>query len=647
LRRSFEDAKARADKALALDPTSIDAQILRGNALAGLKDLNGAIAEYETAISQDPTRQEAYIGLGALQFAQGNRSAAEEAFRGAVASAPKSMAARMAQANFYWSTGDGPSAEAALKAALDVEPDNIGANRALGVFYVANGRAAEAEPYFKTIAATPRAAVEKLSLAQYYVAMKRSDDARGVLRGLANDNEFYVRASVRLAALDAQEGRTAEAQTRIREVLDRYPNDVAALLLNATLLLKTGQRDEALAAVTNALASDPQSAGAYWLAGRAQEARDRNADAIRAYEEVLKLERRSVAASLALARLHLVAGATDKALSYAQQALVVHPRHPDVHNLLARIYLRRSEIDKAKVEIATLEKMIPNSAAVYDLAGLLNEAAKRNDAARASYTRALQVSSNNIEALEGLTRLDVAAGRSKDAVARLDSAVQTQPDVNLMLFAARMHAAVGNRDKAETLLREAIKTEPAWISPYAQLGAFYQSQNRLEEARRQFERVLELDPKSVRASTTLAMLLEAQGRRAEAEKQYRMTLDIDPRAGVAANNLAYLYLTDNRNLDQALQLAQTAKQLLPEDASVSDTLGWLFVKKNLASLGIDALEASVKKMPANPVFHYHLGMAYFQTGEGDKAKRALQKALSLKTDFEGASEARTALLKIG
>jgi hypothetical protein len=44
---------------LAVDSSALDAQIVRGNALAGLKDLDGAIAEYEEAIALDrraPTR---------------------------------------------------------------------------------------------------------------------------------------------------------------------------------------------------------------------------------------------------------------------------------------------------------------------------------------------------------------------------------------------------------------------------------------------------------------------------------------------------------------------------------------------------------------------------------------------------------------
>jgi Flp pilus assembly protein TadD len=145
----------------------------------------------------------------------------------------------------------------------------------------------------------------------------------------------------------------------------------------------------------------------------------------------------------------------------------------------------------------------------------------------------------------------------------------------------------------------------------------------------------------------VAMLLEAQGHASDAEKQYQQVLGIDARAAVAANNLAYIYVASNRNLDQALQLAQVAKEQLPNEPHVNDTLGWIYVKKNMASAALIPLELSVKKTPDDPVAQYHLGIAYEQSGDWNKAKTALNRALTLKPDFDGAAEARKALTTIG
>ncbi len=143
------------------------------------------------------------------------------------------------------------------------------------------------------------------------------------------------------------------------------------------------------------------------------------------------------------------------------------------------------------------------------------------------------------------------------------------------------------------------------------------------------------------------MLLEALGKSAEAIKEYEHALALDPNAAVSANNLAWLYAASNTNLDQALQLAQAAHQVLPDETQVSDTLGWVYVRKNMGTAAIPHLESCVRKTPNDPVFQSHLGVAYFQAGDFAKARVALTKALSIKPDFDGAADARKALATIG
>ena len=52
-------------------------------------------------------------------------------------------------------------------------------------------------------------------------------------------------------------------------------------------------------------------------------------------------------------------------------------------------------------------------------------------------------------------------------------------------------------------------------------------------------------------------------------------------------------------------------------------------------------------MPKNPDADYHLGIAYFQTGNVERARVALKRALELKSDFSGAADARAALSTLG
>src|SRR5207253_1742600 len=131
LASQFREAQALASRVLAKNPKNVNAQILFANALAGLKDLNGAVTALENAIALDSTRASSYADLGSIQLVSGNHEAAEKAFRRAVAVAPRSADAHLSLANFLWADKKTDDAYNELKMALDLEPRNAVANRAM------------------------------------------------------------------------------------------------------------------------------------------------------------------------------------------------------------------------------------------------------------------------------------------------------------------------------------------------------------------------------------------------------------------------------------------------------------------------------------------------------------------------------------
>src|SRR5262249_42298151 len=153
------------------------------------------------------------------------------------------------------------------------------------------------------------------------------------------------------------------------------------------------------------------------------------------------------------------------------------------------------------------------------------------------------------------------------------------------------------------------------------------SEKRLDDARAQFEEVAKRDKKPVAATTMIGMLLELQNKPAEAQMRYEQALALDPQSPLAANNLAWRYAEEGKNLDVALQLAQTAKAGAPNRHEVDDTLGWIYYKKGLSELAIAPLKRSVSAAPDNPTYLYHLGAAYAQNGDKELARQTLERAL--------------------
>ena len=151
------------------------------------------------------------------------------------------------------------------------------------------------------------------------------------------------------------------------------------------------------------------------------------------------------------------------------------------------------------------------------------------------------------------------------------------------------------------------------------------------------------DARSVTALTFAGVVLQAQGKTSAARARFERALQVDPAAAVAANNLAWIYAESGANLDVALRLAQTAYSKLPETPQVGDTLGFIYYKKDLLPEAIRILTSVVKQDLTNASYHFHLGLAYAKVGDVAAGKQHLTRAVDLKADFEGATEARAML----
>jgi tetratricopeptide (TPR) repeat protein len=211
------------------------------------------------------------------------------------------------------------------------------------------------------------------------------------------------------------------------------------------------------------------------------------------------------------------------------------------------------------------------------------------------------------------------------------------------MLAARTYAALGDLKTSEEMLRRVLAVDPSYLAAYGALGQLYARQGRLDSALTEFEALAARESKPVSALTLAGMILEAQRKTAAAQERFERVMQIDPSAPVAANNLAWIYAQSNGNLDQALELAQTAQRKLPDTAEVNDTLGFIYYKKGLVPQAVRALTAAVKNDGSNPEFHYHLGLALAKSGDKSGAAEHLTRALALNSNFASAGHANEML----
>jgi Flp pilus assembly protein TadD len=177
-------------------------------------------------------------------------------------------------------------------------------------------------------------------------------------------------------------------------------------------------------------------------------------------------------------------------------------------------------------------------------------------------------------------------------------------------------------------------------------GQLLLAQQHDAEAEYHLTQALTLDPSRPEPHFYLGMLAEQQGNPAQARTRYEQALALAPQFALAANNLAWLYAEHGGDLTRAAALAEMAREHLPRQAQVLDTLGWIYYKQKSFARAIPLLQQSVQLAPSNPTLHFHLGMAYYQTGDIAAARRALEQALALDVHTPNAEAIRRVLAAV-
>jgi tetratricopeptide (TPR) repeat protein len=638
-----DQALVRADAALKLRSQDISALILRGNALAGLKSFDDALKSIEEAIRLEPDRGATFTQKGFIELASGRREEAEQTFKYAIKLAPDAIEGYLALGSYYWALGRPKEAEETFHAALKIKPTDAVTNRALASLYLATARTAEAEQYLRKVADTSGDPGSAMELANYYLIVGRSKDAITRLTPLASGDQKIPAARTMLARAHAQSGDRAKARAIVDEALKADRQDLDAQLIHGQLLSGDGAHDAALAAVKEAVGTHPTSAEAQLLLGKLYAARGDIEPAEDAFRQALKISPRLAAAHVELSRLLLSAGRTTASLQSAEEALRNEPFNLNVRVALIRSLLSAGNVSRAEKELAPLLTQYPDSSDVQAMAGMVAVLKKDPAAGRAAFARALASNPDSLDALAGLVMLDLREKNFAGAIDHVESRVRAGASPQVLILAAQTHAAAGDMASAEQLLRRAIEADSTLLPAYGMLAQLYLSQKKLDQARHEFDSMAAKQSRPVAALTMSGMILQSQGQTAQARKRFEQVLAIDATAPVAANNLAWIQAEAGEQLDVALQLAQRAASRSPDVAEITDTVGWIYLKKNQPHLAMPQFERSVAVDPKNPTFHYHLGLAYLQAGDAVRGKASLERALAAGPDPKTEAEIKQAL----
>jgi tetratricopeptide (TPR) repeat protein len=227
---------------------------------------------------------------------------------------------------------------------------------------------------------------------------------------------------------------------------------------------------------------------------------------------------------------------------------------------------------------------------------------------------------------------------------RVENMIGINPkQAELRLLQANVFMAQGETNQAENSLSKAIELAPESQTAYLLLAQLCFDSKQNQKAVTDLNAAIKEDPKNISALMLLGMIHNEEKDYQAAADSYEKLLAINPKSGSALNNLAYIYSEYLNQLDHANELAQRARDLLPDDPSTADTLGWILYKKGQYPSALNLLQESANKLPDEPDAQFHLGMTYYMMDEEEAARAAFQRALQANREFPGRDECNLCL----
>ena len=167
-------------------------------------------------------------------------------------------------------------------------PGSALANFIYGDAQLDNGAPEKAiEPLQHALTIEPIFVRARATLAEAYTMMKSYDSALAQLDTALRSNPRYAQAHVQRAALLTQLGRDSEAVESYRAASELLPDTFGPWLKLGRALIKIGNYDEAIDALTYAMSLNSASADALYLFAEANEKGGHTAEATHAYEQFM------------------------------------------------------------------------------------------------------------------------------------------------------------------------------------------------------------------------------------------------------------------------------------------------------------------------------------------------------------------------
>jgi len=447
---------------------------------------------------------------------------------------------------------------------------------------------------------------------------------------LAIDNDpssDYLNAG--LAELYAKTGRIRDAVLEAQDILKRDGNNLEARRLLGSIYLRS----------LGDMQSGTQSQEILKLA-------------IEQYEQIVKLDPKSIEDHLLLGRLYRQNNELLKAENEFKAAVAIQPESEEAVSTLAYLYNEEGDSNRA-LQVLNAIPEEARTAKLYSALGYTYEQQKDYKKAVDAYRKSTQLDRDNLDAVRGLAQNLMNDGQTDAALEQYKSIVDADPsDAQTYMLIAEIDRRDGKFDQAMDALKKASAVVPDSLEVQYNIAAVDEAQGKYDDAIAILNQLLQKTEHdeadyTVSDKNNRALFLERLGTiYREANKTqlavdtFRKMLDLGDENAVRGYQEIIETYRDNKQWQQATNAAEEAAKKFPNDRDLQMVAASQQADMGNADAAIGRVQTLLKgNANDDQKVYVALAQMYSRLKEWPQAEESINKAIEMSTKPEDKSYA--------
>jgi len=667
----IEDAVKQLDALKKIAPKTPQAYFLDAQVNFQRKEYKAARESAQQLLRFSPNNPNSLQLAGAIEYQLGSYLQAETYLTKAIQSSPKLVLARRMLIANYLRAGQPTKAIDTLKPILgEIDKDSAFLTLA-GQAYLQSGDAGKAAEYFtKASKLDPENATKKTSIAVAQIAQGNTEigfqelqrisaEDKGITADLAlitahlknnqldkalqaidvlekkqpdNPATYNLRARALLAKKDV-----AGARNSFEKAIAINPTFFPAVASLATLDLADKKPQDAKKRFETVLTADPKNIQALLALAELNTANNANAEEIAALlGKAVTAAPTDVAPRVALIQHHLKNNDTKKALTAANDALAAMPDKPEILEALGRVQQISGDLNQASISFGKMASLQPASPIPLVRLAEVQIANKNRDDGIKTLKKALEIKPDLLEAQRALIQAALENKNTTEALNIAKTVQKQRPkEAAGYILEGGIHSANQRSNQAIEVYRTGLKASQSPDLAIRLHSALQNSGNKVEAEKHALAWLKE-NPKDVGFRMYMGDLASATSSFGQAATYYQSALALQPNNALILNNLAWA--AGQTKSPKALEYAEKANELAPNQPAIMDTLAVLTAEKGDTGKAIELLRKAVSLAPQAASIQLNLAKILIKAGNKDDARKELEALAKLGDKFPGQTE---------